>query len=47
MCASFVEQPNPAKLPHIDRFFFVAYNGGAFAGAATEDAERIRELIRS
>ena len=39
------EQPNPAKLPHIDRFFFVAYNGGAFAGAATEDAGRIRELI--
>ncbi|MEE2820256.1 MAG: efflux RND transporter permease subunit [Pseudomonadota bacterium] len=39
------ENPNPEKLPHIDRFFFVAYNGGAFAGAATEDAGRIRELI--
>ena len=26
------ENPNPEKLPHIDRFFFVAYNGGAFAG---------------
>ncbi len=39
------EQPNPEKLPHIDRFFFVAYNGGAFAGAATKDAGRIRELI--
>ncbi len=39
------ENPNPEELPHIDRFFFVAYNGGAFAGAATEDAERIRELI--
>jgi len=39
------EKPNPEKLPRIDRFFFVAYNGGAFAGAATEDAGRIRELI--
>ncbi len=39
------ENPNPEKLPHIDRFFFVAYNGGAFAGAATADAGRIRELI--
>ncbi|MDC3057763.1 efflux RND transporter permease subunit [Litorivicinus sp.] len=39
------ENPNPERLPHIDRFFFVAYNGGAFAGAATEDAGRIRELI--
>ena len=39
------ENPNPEKLPHIDRFFFVAFNSGAFAGAATEDASRIRELI--
>jgi len=39
------EDPNPPTLPHIDRFFFVAFNGGAFAGAATEDASRIRELI--
>ena len=39
------ENPNPENGPPIDRFFFVAFNGGAFAGAATEDADRIRELI--
>ncbi len=39
------ENPNPENGPPIDRFFFVAFNGGAFAGAATEDASRIRELI--
>ena len=32
------ENPNPEKLPHIDRFFFVAYNGGAFAGARLSGA---------
>ncbi|XDZ65771.1 efflux RND transporter permease subunit [Alphaproteobacteria bacterium LSUCC0684] len=30
--------------PKIDRFFFVAYGGGAFAGASTEDPARILEL---
>ena len=28
--------------PKISRFFFVAYSGGAFAGAATEDPRRIQ-----
>lgn len=39
------ENQNPRTGPHIDRFFFVAFDGGAFAGAATSDAARIRELI--
>jgi len=30
--------------PRIDRFFFVAYGGGAFAGASTEDPARVLEL---
>ena len=29
----------------ISRFFFVAYSGGAFAGAATEDPRRIKEIL--
>ena len=41
---SFVGTAKSCEITHIDRFFFVA-NGGAFAGAATEDAGRIRELI--
>jgi HAE1 family hydrophobic/amphiphilic exporter-1 len=39
------ENENPETGPHIDRFFFVAFNSGAFAGAATSDPSRIRELI--
>ena len=31
--------------PKIARFFFVAYSGGAFAGAATENPERVREIL--
>ncbi len=30
--------------PEVDRFFFVAYGGGAFAGASTEDPSRVLEL---
>lgn len=39
------ENEKPDNGPHIDRFFFVAFNSGAFAGAATADPSRIRELI--
>jgi len=31
--------------PKISRFFFVAYSGGAFAGAATEDPTRVKEIL--
>ena len=31
--------------PKISRFFFVAFSGGAFAGAATENPERVREIL--
>ena len=31
--------------PKIARFFFVAYSGGAFAGAATENPDRVREIL--
>ena len=31
--------------PKISRFFFVAYSGGAFAGAATENAKRVKEIL--
>jgi len=37
------EQGGP---PAISRFFFVAYAGGAFAGAAAEDPARVGELKR-
>ena len=30
--------------PEIDRFFFVAFQGGAFAGASAKDASRVSEL---
>ncbi|MEK9709337.1 MAG: efflux RND transporter permease subunit [Alphaproteobacteria bacterium] len=30
--------------PEIERFFFVAYSGGAFAGAAAKDPSRVSEL---
>jgi hydrophobic/amphiphilic exporter-1 (mainly G- bacteria), HAE1 family len=30
--------------PAIERFFFVAYSGGAFAGASASDPTRVREL---
>ena len=31
--------------PKISRFFFVAYSGGAFAGAVTEDPNRVKEIL--
>ncbi len=31
--------------PKIARFFFIAYSGGAFAGAAAENPERVREIL--
>ena len=34
----------PDGPPAIERFFFVAYSGGAFAGAAAKDPSRVSEL---
>ena len=34
----------PGGPPEIERFFFVAYSGGAFAGAAAKDPTRVNEL---
>ena len=34
----------PDGPPEIERFFFVAYSGGAFAGAAAKDPSRVGEL---
>ena len=34
----------PGEPPEIERFFFVAYSGGAFAGAAAKDPSRVNEL---
>ncbi|MDA0845954.1 MAG: efflux RND transporter permease subunit [Proteobacteria bacterium] len=34
----------PGGPPEIERFFFVAYSGGAFAGAAAKDPSRVSEL---
>ena len=34
----------PGGSPDIERFFFVAYSGGAFAGAAAKDPSRVGEL---
>ncbi len=31
--------------PKISRFFFVAYSGGAFAGATTENSKRVKEIL--
>ena len=39
-------QTKPDGPPAISRFFFVAYAGGAFAGAAAEDPARVGELKR-
>ena len=39
------ESDTPANGPPVDRFFFVAFNSGAFAGASTSDPDRVRELI--
>jgi HAE1 family hydrophobic/amphiphilic exporter-1 len=36
----------PGGPPAIERFFFVAYSGGAFAGAAAKDPSRVSELQR-
>ncbi len=33
-----------SKGPAIERFFFVAYSGGAFAGGSTKDPSRVKEL---
>ena len=35
----------PYGKPKIARFFFVAYSGGAFAGAATENPDRVKEIL--
>ena len=39
------ESDGPYGKPKIDRFFFVAYSGGAFAGAATQDPKRVKEIL--
>lgn len=39
-------ETKPDGPPAIDRFFFVAYSGGAFAGASSQDPSRVRELNR-
>ena len=39
------EKDGPYGKPKIDRFFFVAYSGGAFAGAATENPKRVKEIL--
>ena len=36
---------NNSDKPKISRFFFVAFSGGAFAGAATEDPNRVKEIL--
>ena len=36
---------NNSDKPKISRFFFVAFSGGAFAGAATEDPDRVKEIL--
>lgn len=36
--------PATTSLPAIERFFFVAYGGGAFAGGSTVDSARVNEL---
>ena len=38
------EEPEPGGSPAIERFFFVAFSGGAFAGASAKDPERVSEL---
>ena len=35
---------NEGGPPEIDRFFFVAFQGGAFAGASAKDSSRVAEL---
>ena len=37
-------EPEEGGLPAIERFFFVAFSGGAFAGASAKDASRVSEL---
>ena len=32
------------KNPKIDKFFFVAFNGGGFAGATAADPDRVTQL---
>ncbi|MDC6451507.1 efflux RND transporter permease subunit [Alphaproteobacteria bacterium] len=39
------ESDGPYGKPKIARFFFVAYSGGAFAGAATENPDRVKEIL--
>lgn len=38
------EAEPPANQPQIERFFFVAFAGGAFAGAAAVEPDRVSEL---
>ena len=38
------EEPEAGGLPAIERFFFVAFSGGAFAGASAKDPSRVSEL---
>ncbi len=37
-------EPEPGGPPAIERFFFVAYSGGAFAGVSAKDPDRVGEL---
>ena len=37
-------EPEEGGLPAIERFFFVAFSGGAFAGASAKDPSRVSEL---
>ena len=39
------ESDGPYGKPKISRFFFVAFSGGAFAGAATENPNRVKEIL--
>ena len=38
------DNPPEGELPAIERFFFVAFSGGAFAGASAKDPARVSEL---
>ena len=38
------DEPEEGGLPAIERFFFVAFSGGAFAGASAKDPSRVSEL---
>ena len=40
-----LENDEPEGKPKISRFFFIAFSGGAFAGAAAENPERVKEIL--